>query len=133
MKYLGLFPLVALIVVLTGCGDATGKKKLAEVQVSGKVTIDKQPLADGELMLVQDGTYPLIIEIKNGSFSGKAYAGNNRVEIRAYKAGPPMSTDPEKKPTKVNYIPTRYNDQSKTMKDIPAGGATDLVFEVTAR
>ncbi|WP_157369660.1 hypothetical protein [Zavarzinella formosa] len=116
----------------TGCGD-TGKKKAASVPVKGTVTLDGKPLPEGEMSFGLTGEAPVILTVKDGAFSGNAYVGNNHVEIRAYKDGPPLSTDPEKKPSKVNYLPDRYGYKSTLTAEVASGGANDFKFEVTSR
>lgn len=121
------FALAAAAVI--GCGGKSGPKT---VPVKGSVLLNNKALPDGEVFLLVTGQAPTICPVKDGEFSGEAYVGTNKVEVRAYKDGPPLTTDPTKAPTKINYIPTTYNDQSKLTADVVAGGANTFKFEVTA-
>src|SRR5262245_29650881 len=87
----------------SGCNSAPSGPPLAKVK--GTVYLDNKPLAKGEVILSVPGMPPKVLEVANGTFSGQAHEGKNRVEVKAYKVGPPLSTDPGGPPTKVNVIP----------------------------
>jgi hypothetical protein len=122
--------LVLVVLLTAGC---SGKKEPPSVPVKGKVTLDGKDLPEGEITFIVFGHAPNIVPIKDGAYSGKAMVGKNRVEIRAYKQGPPLSTDPSGPPTKVNYVPDRYNGHTTLEADVTAGGANDFPFTVTSR
>ena len=118
------------VVGACGCGDA---KKPPPVPVKGTVNLDGKPLADGEIGFASGGDPAVILPIKDGAFSGNAPVGKDHVDVRAFKQGPPLSTDPTNAPTKTNIIPDRFNGPNSTLTaDVPAGGASDLKFEVTS-
>ena len=114
-----------------GCGGTTGKAKA--IPVKGVVTLDGKPLAGGEVSFVLTGQAPTIIPVKDGAFAGEAFAGSNKVEVRSYKSGPPLSTDPDKAPTKMNFIPDRFNATTTLTAEVAAGGANDFKFAVTSK
>jgi hypothetical protein len=114
-----------------GCGGTTSKAK--STPVKGTVTLDGKPLVDGEITFLLAGEAPSVIPIKDGAYTGNAFAGSNKVEILAFKEGPPLSTDPTKTPTKRNFIPDRFNVMSKLTAEVVAGGANDFKFDVTSR
>lgn len=124
--------LLPLIVLVLGCVDAK-KPPPPAAPVKGTVTLDGKPLSEGEIILSQVGEVPSVLEVKDGAFTGSALTGKNRVEIRSFKAGKPLSTDPEKTPTKKNILPERYNIASQLTADVAAGAANEFAFEVTAR
>jgi hypothetical protein len=74
-----------------------------------------------------------LLPIENGVFSGEVFTGKNTVRFHMYKEGPPASTDPEKKPQKMEALPPQYNIKSSQTFDVPEGGASDLKFEVTSK
>jgi hypothetical protein len=95
------------------------------------VTLDGKPLLEGDILFSIAGYPPEKIPIKEGAFSGEAMVGKNLVEVMAYKQGPPITTDPEKKPSKINTIPDKYNGPHSTLSaDVGSSGANDLKFEV---
>jgi len=121
-----------MTVIAMGYGCGSGDKP-ASVDVKGTVTFDGKPIPDGEIILTSPGQGPTIFPIKDGAFSGKALSGTNKVEVFAYKPGPPMTTDPEKKPTKINYLPDTYGPNTKLTADVKAGGSNDFKFDLTSR
>jgi len=100
-------------------------------KVSGKVTLDGQPMESGTIRFVVPSQPPKSMEIKSGAFSGEAFTGKNKVEVVKEVDGPPSTTDP-KIITKINEVSTRFSGPtSKLSAEVPASGATDLKFEVT--
>lgn len=104
--------------------------------VRGEVTLDGEPLADGEIAFVKvsEGIRDML-PIKDGKFQGEVLPGDRKVEIRAYrleKAGVEMYGDdaPE---TRVNYIPKKYNDQSDFTATITESGPNELQFAITSQ
>lgn len=131
------FALLALCFGFMGCST----KEAKPVTVKGTVNLDKQPLKDGEIMFVDlAGGGSTALPIKDGVFSGDIKPGKKKVEIRAFR---PVKGDNTGggmyKPGEVeasrgeNYLPVRYNAESQTQEEIPAGGKSDLVYEVTSR
>lgn len=120
------------ILLASGCGPKkpTGP---ADVPVKGQVILDGKPLAEGQIAFFVQGSAPGSFPVSNGAFSGTAKEGTNRVEVRAFKDGPPLNTDPNKTPTKVNILPAKYNTESKLTADVKAGSANEFKFDVTSR
>jgi len=119
------------ILAVSGCAGST--PKVATVSVKGTVTIDGKPMPDGEIYFSTPGQPLTMFPVKEGAFSGNAQPGSNRVEIRAYKEGPPLSTDVSKTPTKQNFIPDRFSVQSKLTAEVGVGGANDLKFVIASK
>ena len=118
---------------IIGC-DGAGKNAPAVVKVKGTVTLDGNPMPDGEVMfsIPSSGTAPSVMNVVNGAFSGEAKVGENRVEVYAYKDGPPSTTDPMT-PTKVNFIPDRYGSQSTLTAAVTKDGPNEFKFEVKSK
>jgi len=121
---------IAIIGMSFGCGDST---KPSSIEVKGTVTVDGKPIPDGEISFLVAGQSPTLFPIKDGAYSGKALSGSNKIEIRAFKDGPPMTTDPEKKPTRINYLGDNYGMNSKLTADVKSGASNDFKFELTSR
>ena len=115
-----------------GCGGSSASK-VKMIPVKGTIKLDGKEMAEGEVHFLVTGQAPSILPVKNGAYVGTAVVGKNTVQVFSYKAGPPMSTDPSKTPTKVNFIPDRFNNTSKLSADVAEGGANDFPFEVTSR
>ena len=120
-----------MIGAILGCGDSSkARKTLEEVAVKGSVTFKNKPVADGEIYFIISGYAPNIIAIQNGEYAGTAKVGANRVEIRSWKDGPPLSTDPTNKPTKVNTIPQEFNDSSKLTAEVASKAENTFSFKI---
>lgn len=127
---LSLFSMLMIGAIL-GCGEnSKERKKLEEVAVKGEITIKDKPLADGEIYFVVSGYAPNIIPVRNGEYKGTAKVGSNRVEIRSWKDGPPLSTDPTNKPTKVNTIAQEFNDGSKLIAEVAPKAENNFKFKI---
>ncbi len=129
MRLLSLFSFLVIGLTL-GCGGSNSRITLEETPVKGSVMVKGKALAEGEIYFIVSGYAPSIIPIANGEYAGKAKVGNNRIEIRSWKAGPPLSTDTTKQPTKVNTIPNAYNDNSKLTAEVQSKGDNDFKFSV---
>jgi hypothetical protein len=128
-----MWPLPLLgIVLLVGCSGSSAEKP---VKVKGVVTLDQKPLAEGEIIFRTAGAAPFLIPIKAGNFEGESLPGKKIVEIRAYKPGPPIAPMPgvPDAPGQVNYLPARYNDESKLEAEVTPKGPNEFKFEVTSK
>ena len=127
MRILSLFSFLVIGLTL-GCGGSNSRISIEETPVKGSVMVNGKALAEGEIYFIVSGYAPNIIPIANGEYAGKAKVGNNRIEIRSWKAGPPLSTDTTKQPTKVNTISNAYNDASKLTAEVQLKGENDFKF-----
>ncbi|MCC6420343.1 MAG: hypothetical protein IT429_19075 [Gemmataceae bacterium] len=119
----------AALVLACGCARGPAIEPPPSHDVKGRVTVDGKPLADGEITFEIVGQVPSILEVKGGAFAGQACEGKNTVQIRAYRAGPPLDTDPGGPPTKVNYLPARYSDESTLTAEVKPA-ANDFSFAI---
>jgi hypothetical protein len=137
--------LVTLSLVL-GCGS--GSSKLAPV--SGKVTLDGQPLADATVIFQPEGGGPDAGSGSqgktnaNGEFTLRqlnsdrdgAVAGKHRVMISAPQAraagggDKPHSEEQEKT---VDRVPAKYNANTTLNFDVPAGGSSTANFDLKSK
>ena len=127
MRLLSLFSFLVIGLTL-GCGGSNSRISIEETPVKGSVMVNGKALAEGEIYFIVSGYAPNIIPIANGEYAGKAKVGNNRIEIRSWKEGPPLSTDTTKQPTKVNTISNAYNDASKLTAEVQLKGENDFKF-----
>lgn len=137
---LGALLLVSFLMWLVGCTGGGGRPTEKTYPVSGTVTLDGQPLAEGEIYF-KDTTKGDVAfgQIKDGKFAFQAPAGPKKVEIYAYK----MELDPVAKemygdqaqPTKVNYIPAKFNTDSTLTATVEAStepGKNTFEFKITS-
>ena len=125
-----LLPLLCVLAVLTlGCGSKSPTPR----SVQGEVTVNKTPLADGEVFFILEGRPPQIATVKDGKFSGQAFEGKNRVEIRGYRPARPVVMDGKviNEGSKENYLPSRYNTESTLKEDVTASGPNEFKFAIT--
>ena len=125
-------PLLAL--VACACTPSSSPHKEDTYPVRGTVTLDGAPLADGEIQFITRETAALdVLPIKGGKFEGQAKAGQRRVEIKAYREEqvvPMPGADPQ--PTRVNYLPAKYNTQSELTEQVTADGPNEFTFELVS-
>jgi len=130
-RFTTFFTLLATAVIV-GCGSSG----LDTQPVSGKVTFDGQPIAEGRILFRGTGSDPRAFsaEIKDGQYQMEAMAGKVRVEITASRPVPGKfdeSNPGEKVPVGEMYIPARYNSQSELSAEVTAG-KNELNFDLTA-
>jgi len=101
-------------------------------QVRGTVTVDKQPLADGQIFFQIQGKAPVVLPIKDGAFEGKVEPGERKVEIMAYKEAASVPMEGVKfEPSKVNYLPERYNTSTTLKATVTEAGPNEFKFDLT--
>ncbi len=125
---------VPLVVVLAtsafvGCGES--KPKL--FPVSGTVTFDGRPVAEGVIYFktVQTGAIERF-DIEDGKFRGDAQAGERRVEICVYRQNSVM-IDGEMTDVPENIVPPHYNLQSTLTAAVTPAGPNQFTFELSSR
>lgn len=131
--------LLPLIVLVLGCD---GGPKLAPV--SGKVTLNGQPLAEAWLDFqpiatgddINPGAGSVGTTDKDGRYTLKtvhgktgAVVGKHRVSITLKDpTGGNADADPARGKRGFKQLPVRYNFQSELTVDVPAGGRSDVDF-----
>lgn len=116
--------IMVLLPASTGCGRGDG---IERVVMSGKVTHQGQPVADGEIRFrpAEGTSAPITIErIVNGEYrttmSGGVPVGSHRVEIRAYNPEDPLPQGPGD-PQRRQLLPPQYNSQSTLTITVESG------------
>ena len=117
--------LLLVLVGLNGCGKRADGPVTAPV--TGQVTLDGTPLADGAIsfMPANGVGIPSGAKITNGSYRADVPLGDKRVEIRAPKVvGQKAAYDAPDSP-KIDIIqeriPARYNSDSDLKSSVVAG------------
>jgi hypothetical protein len=121
MKSLPGAALLSALAVLTlvGCGPAGPRK----IKVSGTVTLDGSPLADGNVVFIplDPALGAAGGQITTGDFTIETYPGPHRVEVYAdNKESRPIGPDdpPELAFVLTSLIPERYNKKSALTVDV---------------
>ena len=125
--FLSRFTLPLLIVAVLGCCGTSGPKKY---DVSGEVTWNGAPLSEGDILFEPiDGGVPDHGKITDGKFDFQATEGEKKVSIMATKAA--ADVDPEMgMAPQVNYIPLRYNAQSKLTANVTPDSENRYTFSL---
>lgn len=121
--------LLGLLLAMVGCAPG-------ESTVSGTVTLDGKPLEEGNIAF---RPLPALAvseamggSIKDGKYQVKARPGQNRVEITATRIVPGKK-DNFGTLLRESILPEKYNAKSELTKEISAGRANELNFELTSR
>jgi len=99
------------------------------------VKLDGKSLSEGSIVLIgAEGDVPANLPIKEGKFEGLATLGKKRVEIRAFRMGKPTKMGDETiEATPENYLPDRFNSQSKLAAEVTASGIDPNTFDVQSK
>jgi len=123
---LALLPFLPL-----ACGGGSEQPKT--YPVSGTVTLDGKPIAEGRIAFRGKDHPATGGVISNGKFECQSHPGPMTVEIRAFKSVKRQTPVAGMSDTEeVNYIPVEYNSESKLKADI-ATGPTVVDFAITSR
>jgi len=132
-RLVGSFLLLSIPCVPLGCNKTAGPKEPPLAKVSGTVTLDGKPMGGGVVRFHAADQPAKSLEIKDGAFSGDVYVGKNRVEVVWEKDGPPNPMMPDGPPIKVNAVAPQFSGMDSPFNvDVPAGGKSDLKFDVTS-
>lgn len=133
-----LVPALACLMILAGCGKDSRRRG-----IDGTVTLDGAPLALGYISFRPKLGSPgptAGAEIIDGKYSiapqGGTFVGKFRVEITASR--PSGNKVPDRFTGKlvegyVQYLPTRYNDQSKLTAEVQAEGKNQFEFTLESK
>ena len=126
------------LLTLSGCGD----DGIPRVPVSGTVTLDDKPLAQGAILFQPTGGGPsaggTIVE---GEFTIPGDRGPSPgtylVEVRSYQGTGKKIPDPDF-PGKMeeqtrNVVPRRYNEQTTLRQEVSAEGTNRFEFRLESR
>lgn len=141
--------LLVVLVTVIGCSDSTKPYKTAAV--SGRVTLDGQPLAGARVMFQPEhtpqagllsgpeahgatdatGNYSLTTVFKDKG----ATLGRNRVMISTRRQErPPNNPDGPVKETAPEKVPNKYfTEKAPLYFDVPAGGTSSANFDLTRK
>ena len=124
---------LATLFCFSGCGE---EPPPPVYPVSGTVTLDGKPMADGEVAFVsvQDSIRDTL-PVRDGKFQGEIRAGQRRVEIAAYREerqGVEMYGD--KAPmSRVNYVDPKFNQLSTLTASVNTSSPNEYKWDVTSK
>jgi hypothetical protein len=123
--------LLGASLAMVGCFG--GPPEPSRYPVSGSVMLDGMPLPEGKINFMTPQTGAIdSLDIKDGKFSGKAQAGDRRVEINAYQVEV-VNKDGMQSEAQTDLIPPEYNKESKLTATVTAAGPNTFSFEVKSK
>ena len=139
MRFAAVRVLTCFVLVgLAGCGGGDGPER---VVVTGKVTFQGQPLANGEIRFVPTkGTEAPVsgASIAEGAYRadglGGVPVGTHKVVIQGFRAADTPVHDPIEGDyyPREQYLPTKYNDQTELEITVqPGSGTVTKDYELT--
>lgn len=123
---------VCLLTGFSSCSGQTGPQKYA---VSGKVSLDGEPVSSGEILFrPEEGRGNRDAgRIIDGTYEIESLPGKKIVEITAYRASKTKfdeSNPGERTPVQEQYIPKMYNQKSELKYDITKSGSKTKDFDL---
>ena len=99
--------------------------------VSGKVTYNGAPVADGSIILMplDKGLSPDAGKISSGRFAFAAKAGTKKVEIRASREVGQVIREMGVK-ARQSYIPNKYNVETTLTAEVVSRGKNEFTFDL---
>ncbi len=120
--------LLALLFVANGCAKPGPKM----YPVSGNVTLDGQPLAEGTVYFKTVATGEVnTLPVKDGKFAGSAAEGPRRVEVVAYRLIPVAGQMGGE--VQESLIAKQFNLNSTLTAEVTAAGPNTFEFAVTSK
>lgn len=121
------------VFILSGCG-----KGPRLYPVSGTVTLDNQPVPDGDILFLDADNRigPDAGTIADGRFAFKAKEGKKKVEIRAFHLQKPFKADGSPgsgDSLAVEYIPERYNNKTALTAEVVSSGSNQYEFKLSSK
>ena len=122
-----------LLVLIVGCGPRGPKT----YEVSGKVTLDGEPVADGEIQFRDPSrqSQSWAGKIVDGQYTMQSTEGNKRVEIIATREIQLGADAPSGEGTAnfEMYIPKEYNSNSTLTAEVTSSGNNTFDFELNSK
>jgi hypothetical protein len=127
-----LLGIAGLTVVVLFCGCSQDPKLYP---VSGTVTFDGAPVADGDILFVpvDPALGPEPGKIKDGKYTLTAREGKKRVEIRASKVLPGGAKGAGGEPVAEEFLPRKYNEDSTLSTEVNSKGVNKADFTLTGK
>jgi len=134
LKWTTRFRWYAVTLILSLIG-ASCSHETRRYPVSGRVTIDGQPISSGDILFVPvaGDRGPDAGTIKDGKYDFLATEGKKRVEISASKIRRGGARGAGGEPVPEEYIPARYNTESKLSAEVQARQTNRLDFSLESK
>jgi hypothetical protein len=118
-----------------------GRPEPARYPVSGTLTLDGRPIREGKVQFVTVSQGLIdVLPVRDGQFSGKAAAGDRRVEFFVIKEVPyaesglvPMPGEIPPATVKLQVLPPHLNTESPYIATVAANGKNEFSFDLSTR
>lgn len=142
-RLLAIGTLLGAAIGLAGCGGAPGETGPPRMALTGKVTLDGQPVSSGTISFLPPSEMTAL-RVSGGQIIDGAYsvpkekganAGTYRVEIRALKPSGKKMKDPDmggEIDVMVESIPAKYNEKSELTAEV-APDKTTFDFDLRSK
>lgn len=124
--------------ILSGCGG--GDAGPTTYPVTGKVTVDGEPLAEGNIIFrdAEGKAASGAGKIEQGAFSFETVAGKKAVVITANREIPGKTVaggapDEPPVPAVEQYLPAEYNEKTTLEAEVSEAGPNEFTFELKTK
>ncbi|QDT25923.1 hypothetical protein Pan153_26280 [Gimesia panareensis] len=124
--------------ILSGCGG--GDAGPTTYPVTGKVTVDGEPLAEGNVIFrdAEGKAASGAGKIEQGTFSFETVAGKKAVVITANREIPGKTVaggapDEPPVPAVEQYLPAEYNEKTTLEAEVSEAGPNEFTFELKTK
>lgn len=117
---------------ILGC---QARNELQQAKVSGAVTLDGQPLAEGVIVFTKFGEIPKELPIVQGRYEGQVYVGPNHLQFAVYRAKKQKgaSGPGAEQGSLENILPSRYNQESMDSREVTEKGPNEFDFSLQSK
>ena len=143
MRVCCLAGLLSLSLLLTGCGGSDGPPTY---RVSGKVTLDGQPITKGQITFKDAAgqSKSMAADIQNGTYSFLSTAGQKKIEITSLRkvegkqhkfGGNPGDPIGPNNPADIyeEAVPAIYNTKTTLEHEVKSSGTNQFNFDLKSK
>ena len=126
---------VCVVLALTFVFGCKARSELQQAKVSGAVTLDSQPLAEGVIVFTKFGEIPKELPIVQGRYEGQVYVGPNHLQFAVYrKQKQKAASGPGAEQGSLeNILPSRYNQESMESREVTEKGPNAFDFALQSK
>ncbi len=123
---------VLALTLILGCKPRT---ELQQAKVSGAVTLDGQPLAEGVIVFTKFGEIPKELPIVQGQYDGQVVVGPNHLQFAVYRKQKQKSVSGPgaEQGSLENILPSRYNQESMESREVTEKGPNEFDFSLQSK
>ncbi len=126
---------LCVLLTLTLIFGCKARTELQQTKVTGAVTLDGQPLAEGVIVFTKFGEIPKELPIVQGRYEGQVYVGANHLQFAVYrKQKQKAASGPGAEQGSLeNILPSRYNQESMESREVTEKGPNAFDFSLSSK